>query len=126
MCISEAPEVRPSAEQFVNPLALIQRLAPLADHSGIVKIVPPVSVSESCYSSVLAKLRCSGCRIWSRSQPIGMPDWSSLEGGLERFKWVQQPKTLKAFQKAANLKFKKIFHTKTAFSDEEIEVLYSG
>jgi hypothetical protein len=123
MRISEAPEVRPSADEFLHPLALIERLASLADHSGIVKIIPPKAVSESCYSGVLAKLKGSGCRIWSRSQPICLPDWSSLDAGADRFVWIQQPKTLKSFQKSANSKFKKFFPSKKIWHDEEVEVL---
>lgn len=122
MHIEDAPTVRPSVEQFADPLALIVSLAPLAADSGIVRIVPPEPVSDAAYASVCATLRNGGCRIWSRTQPIARQDWSSLEAGKERFKWTPQPKSLQAFQKAASAKFAREFGGGEAPSTEQVEV----
>lgn len=122
MQIEDAPTVRPSVEDFSDPMALIVSLAPLAADSGIVRIVPPKPVSDATYSSVCATLRSGGCRIWSRTQPIARQDWSSLDAGQQRFQWTSQPKSLQAFQKLAAAKFSKQFSGAMQPSLEQIEV----
>ncbi|KAJ1941492.1 hypothetical protein GGF37_003529, partial [Kickxella alabastrina] len=39
--LPEAPTFYPTAEEFADPLAYIQSIRPLAEKSGLCKIVPP-------------------------------------------------------------------------------------
>jgi len=38
---SEAPVFEPSSEEFLDPIAYITKISPLADEAGICKIKPP-------------------------------------------------------------------------------------
>ncbi|XP_076922003.1 lysine-specific demethylase JMJ13-like [Bidens hawaiensis] len=72
--IPECPVYFPSKEEFEDPLAYLQRIAPEASKYGICKIVSPLSASVPA-GMVLMKEK-AGFRFTTRVQPLRLAEWN--------------------------------------------------
>ncbi|XP_076888852.1 lysine-specific demethylase JMJ13-like, partial [Bidens hawaiensis] len=72
--IPECPVYFPSKEEFEDPLAYLQKIAPEASKYGICKIVSPLSTSVPA-GMVLMKEK-AGFRFTTRVQPLRLAEWN--------------------------------------------------
>nr|GEV76731.1 lysine-specific demethylase JMJ706-like isoform X1 [Tanacetum cinerariifolium] len=71
----ECPVYYPSKEEFEDPLAYLQKIAPEASTYGICKIVSPLSASVPA-GMVLTKEN-PGFRFTTRVQPLRVAEWNT-------------------------------------------------
>lgn len=73
--IPSCPVFSPTKEEFEDPLAYIQSIAPVASKYGICKIISPLVASVTA-GMVLMKEK-PGFRFTTRVQPLRLANWDS-------------------------------------------------
>ncbi|XP_059656858.1 lysine-specific demethylase JMJ13-like isoform X2 [Cornus florida] len=99
--IPECPVFFPSKEEFEDPLAYLQMIAPEASRYGICKIVSPLSASVPA-GIVLMKEK-AGFKFTTRVQPLRLAEWDSDD--KVTFFMSGRNYTFRDFEKMANKVF---------------------
>ncbi|KAI4371520.1 hypothetical protein MLD38_019744 [Melastoma candidum] len=73
--IPECPVYYPSREQFEDPLAFLEKIAPEASKYGICKIVSPLTASVP--AGVVLMREKVGFKFTTRVQPLRLAEWDS-------------------------------------------------
>ncbi|KAI3694337.1 hypothetical protein L1987_77301 [Smallanthus sonchifolius] len=103
----ECPVYFPSKEQFEDPLAYLQKIAPEAAPYGICKIVSPLSASVPA-GMVLMKEK-AGFRFTTRVQPLRLAEWDTED--MVTFYMSGRNYTFRDFEKMANKVFARRYYS---------------
>ncbi|XP_076910985.1 lysine-specific demethylase JMJ13-like [Bidens hawaiensis] len=103
----ECPVYYPSKEQFDDPLAYLQKIAPDASKYGICKIVSPLSASVPA-GLVLMKEK-AGFRFTTRVQPLRLAEWNTDDKAT--FFMSGRNYTFRDFEKMANKVFTRRYYS---------------
>ncbi|XP_076906966.1 lysine-specific demethylase JMJ13-like isoform X1 [Bidens hawaiensis] len=103
----ECPVYYPSKEQFDDPLAYVQQIAPDASKYGICKIVSPLSASVPA-GLVLMKEK-AGFRFTTRVQPLRLAEWNTDDKAT--FFMSGRNYTFRDFEKMANKVFTRRYYS---------------
>ncbi|KAL7610448.1 hypothetical protein Lser_V15G10270 [Lactuca serriola] len=103
----ECPVYFPSKEEFEDPLAFLQKIAPEASKYGICKIVSPLSASVPA-GMVLMKEK-AGFRFTTRVQPLRLAEWNTDD--RVTFFLSGRNYTFRDFEKMANKVFTRRYYS---------------
>ncbi|KAL8266985.1 hypothetical protein R6Q59_004329 [Mikania micrantha] len=103
----ECPVYFPSREEFEDPLAYLQKIAPEASEYGICKIVSPLSASVPA-GMVLMKEK-AGFRFTTRVQPLRLAEWNTDD--KVTFFLSGRNYTFRDFEKMANKVFARRYYS---------------
>ncbi|KAI3501568.1 hypothetical protein L1887_29447 [Cichorium endivia] len=103
----ECPVYHPSKEEFEDPLAYLQKIAPEASRYGICKIVSPLSASVPA-GMVLMKEK-AGFRFTTRVQPLRLAEWNTDD--KVTFFLSGRNYTFRDFEKMANKVFARRYYS---------------
>ncbi|KAK9052841.1 hypothetical protein SSX86_029471 [Deinandra increscens subsp. villosa] len=103
----ECPVYMPSKEEFEDPLAYLQKIAPEASKYGICKIVSPLSASVPA-GMVLMKEK-AGFRFTTRVQPLRLAEWDTDD--KVTFFLSGRNYTFRDFEKMANKVFARRYYS---------------
>ncbi|XP_020260818.1 lysine-specific demethylase JMJ706-like isoform X3 [Asparagus officinalis] len=99
--IPECPVFSPTKEEFEEPLAYLQKIAPLASKYGICKIISPINASVPA-GTVLMKEK-AGFKFTTRVQPLRLAEWA-IDDKITFF-MSGRKYTFRDFEKMANKVF---------------------
>ncbi|KAL2455097.1 Transcription factor jumonji (jmj) family protein/zinc finger (C5HC2 type) family protein [Abeliophyllum distichum] len=105
--IPECPIYCPTKEEFEDPLAYLQKIAPEASKYGICKIVSPVLASVP--AGVVLMKEKAGFRFTTRVQPLRLAEWDTDD--RVTFFMSGRNYTLRDFEKMANKVFARRYHS---------------
>ncbi|KAF5801617.1 putative transcription factor & chromatin remodeling JUMONJI family [Helianthus annuus] len=103
----ECPVYYPSKEQFEDPLAYLQKIAPDASKYGICKIVSPLSASVP--AGVVLMKEKAGFRFTTRVQPLRLAEWNTED--KVTFYMSGRNYTFRDFEKMANKVFTRRYYS---------------
>lgn len=103
----ECPVYHPSKEEFEDPLAYLQKVAPEASKYGICKIVSPLSATVPA-GMVLMKEK-AGFRFTTRVQPLRLAEWNTDD--KVTFFMSGRSYTFRDFEKMANKVFARKYYS---------------
>lgn len=105
--IPVCPTFYPTADEFEDPLAYLQSIAPAASKYGICKIVSPVSASVP--AGVVLMKEKSGFKFTTRVQPFRVANWESED----QIKYYMSGRkySFREYEKIANRLFAHKFST---------------
>ncbi|KAL4570455.1 hypothetical protein LXL04_026108 [Taraxacum kok-saghyz] len=103
----ECPVYYPSKEEFEDPLAYLQKIAPEASKYGICKIVSPLNASVPA-GIVLMKEK-AGFRFTTRVQPLRLAEWNTED--KVTFFLSGRNYTFRDFEKMANKVFARRYYS---------------
>ncbi|KAJ9549610.1 hypothetical protein OSB04_022153 [Centaurea solstitialis] len=103
----ECPVYYPSKEEFEDPLAYLQKIAPEASRYGICKIVSPLSASVPA-GMVLMKEK-AGFRFTTRVQPLRLAEWNTDD--KVTFFMSGRSYTFRDYEKMANKVFARRYYS---------------
>ncbi|XP_071692735.1 lysine-specific demethylase JMJ13-like [Rutidosis leptorrhynchoides] len=105
--MQECPVYYPSKEEFEDPLAYLQKIAPEASTFGICKIVSPLTASVPA-GMVLMKEK-AGFRFTTRVQPLRLAEWNTDD--KVTFFMSGRNYTFRDFEKMANKVFARKYYS---------------
>ncbi|KAI3812584.1 hypothetical protein L1987_17295 [Smallanthus sonchifolius] len=113
----ECPVYFPSKEEFEDPLAYLQKIAPEASKYGICKIVSPLSASVPA-GMVLMKEK-AGFRFTTRVQPLRLAEWNTDD--KVTFFHSGRNYTFRDFEKMANKVFARRYYSSGCLPATHVE-----
>ncbi|KAE9613279.1 putative [histone H3]-lysine-36 demethylase [Lupinus albus] len=99
--IPECPVYSPSKEEFEDPLAYLQKIAPEASKYGICKIISPLSASVP--AGVVLMKENAGFKFTTRVQPLRLAEWDTED--KVTFYMSGRNYTFRDYEKMANKVF---------------------
>ncbi|KAL6641520.1 hypothetical protein ACP70R_019701 [Stipagrostis hirtigluma subsp. patula] len=115
--IPECPVYCPTKEEFEDPIAYIQKIAPEASKYGICKIVSPVSASVPA-GAVLMKEQ-PNFKFMTRVQPLRLAEWA--EDDTVTFFMSGRKYTFRDYEKMANKVFSKKYSSASCLPARYVE-----
>ncbi|KAF5477814.1 hypothetical protein F2P56_004427, partial [Juglans regia] len=105
--ISECPVYCPTKEEFEDPLAFLQKIAPEASRYGICKIISPLNASVP--AGVVLMKEKSGFKFTTRVQPLRLAEWDSDD--KVTFFMSGRNYTFRDYEKMANKIFSRRYYS---------------
>lgn len=115
--IPECPVYCPTKEEFEDPIAYIQKIAPVAAKYGICKIVSPVSASVP--AGVVLTKEQPGFKFMTRVQPLRLAEWA--EDDTVTFFMSGRKYTFRDYEKMANKVFSKKYSSASCLPAKYVE-----
>ncbi|KAK3157253.1 hypothetical protein QOZ80_2AG0118360 [Eleusine coracana subsp. coracana] len=115
--IPECPVYCPTKEEFDDPIAYIQKIAPEASKYGICKIVSPVSASVPA-GAVLMKEQ-PNFKFMTRVQPLRLAEWA--EDDTVTFYMSGRKYSFRDYEKMANKVFSKKYSSTSCLPARYVE-----
>nr|XP_043608846.1 lysine-specific demethylase JMJ706 [Erigeron canadensis] len=113
----ECPVYYPSKEEFEDPLAYLQKIAPEASTYGICKIVSPLTATVPA-GMVLMKEN-AGFRFTTRVQPLRLAEWNTDD--KVTFFMSGRNYTFREFEKMANKVFARRYYSSGSLPPAYVE-----
>ncbi|XP_062205120.1 lysine-specific demethylase JMJ706-like isoform X3 [Phragmites australis] len=115
--IPECPVYCPTKEEFEDPIAYIQKIAPEAAKYGICKIVSPVSASVP--AGVVLMKEQSNFKFMTRVQPLRLAEWA--EDDTVTFFMSGRKYSFRDYEKTANKVFCKKYSSASCLPARYVE-----